>query len=182
MQCVWYLNSQISSVHATLNYVFVLFHRVVHKIWRTLGIQILHKCCVFQPANACLRMVENDQKHLKMSKKVPFSSCTREALDEKRRKKFVGQRLGVTPKSWLTPKCWLLIWNFAVFCSFCYMSVSCAWRKMFWKNFFNDFRMFLIVFGHANACASMCSLVEIHNTQAQYLNSEMLPGCPIVQF
>ena len=30
------------------------------------------------------RMVENDRKHLKMSKIVPFSSCTREALDEKR--------------------------------------------------------------------------------------------------
>ena len=29
-----------------------------------------------------------------------------------RRKKFVGQRLGVTPNRWLTPKRWLLIWNF----------------------------------------------------------------------
>ena len=30
-------------------------------------------------ACACVRMVENDQKHSKMSKKVPFSSCVREA-------------------------------------------------------------------------------------------------------
>ena len=36
------------------------------------------------------------------------------ACEEKRRKQFVGQRLGVTPKSWLTPKCWLLIWNFEI--------------------------------------------------------------------
>ena len=36
--------------------------------------------------------------------------------EEKWRKKFVGQRLGVTPKSWL------LIWNFVVFCSFFYMN------------------------------------------------------------
>ena len=27
--------------------------------------------------------------------------------EEKRRKKFVGQGLGVTPKSWLTPKSWM---------------------------------------------------------------------------
>ena len=39
---------------------------------------------------------------------------SRKAREEKRKKKFVGQRLGVTPKSWLTPKRWLLIWNFFV--------------------------------------------------------------------
>ena len=58
---------------------------------------------------------QNDQKHFKISKKVPFSSCAQEAYKaykEKRRKKFVGQRLGVTPKSWL------LIWNFVVFVLF----------------------------------------------------------------
>ena len=67
-------------------------------------------------------MVENDQKHWKMMKKVPFPSCVREAHvrlmkknKEKGRKKLVGQRLGVTPKSWLTPKRWWLIWNFVVF-------------------------------------------------------------------
>ena len=35
-----------------------------------------------------------------------YGSC------RKTKKKFVGQRLGVTPESWLTPKRWLLIWNF----------------------------------------------------------------------
>ena len=34
-------------------------------------------------------MVENDQKHSKMSKKVPFSSCTREAHEEKRKKSLL---------------------------------------------------------------------------------------------
>ena len=66
-----------------------------------------------QQRHACarVRMVENDQKHLKMSKKVSFSSFAREDHvrhtkkndERKMKKKFVGQRLGVTPKSWLTP-------------------------------------------------------------------------------
>ena len=70
-----------------------------------------------------------------ITKKVTFSSCVREAhvrlMKKNGEKKFVGQWLGVTPKSWLTPKRWLLIWNFVVFCSFFYMGVPCAWRKMF---------------------------------------------------
>ena len=75
-------------------------------------------------ACACVGMVKNDRKHWKMMKKSTFSimrtrgSC--KAHEEKQRKKFVGQRLRVTPKSWL------LIWNF-----FFYMSNACAWRKMF---------------------------------------------------
>ena len=45
--------------------------------------QLTHAC-------ARVRMVENDEKHSKMSKKVPFSSCTREAhvrLTKKNEKK-----------------------------------------------------------------------------------------------
>ena len=67
-------------------------------------------------ACACIRMVENDQKQSKAMKKVPFSSCRREAHKrltkknkEKQIKQFVGQRLEVTPNRWLTPKRWLLI-------------------------------------------------------------------------
>ena len=43
-----------------------------------------------QRMHTCARvpMAENDQKHSKMSKKVPFSSCVWEAYKEKRRKKF----------------------------------------------------------------------------------------------
>ena len=123
---------------------------------------------------------------------------SREAYEEKQRKQFVGQRLGVTPNRWLTPKHWLLIWNFVVFCYYVwihqkkkkkeqpafrcqpafgvtpnrwptnffflflhepYVSLLYAWSKMY---FFHHF-MFLIVFNHANAWASMSSLVEIHN-------------------
>ena len=62
---------------------------------------------------------------------------TREAYKEKRRKKFVGQRLGVTPKSWLTDT----------------------------LNLFTHFQVFLIIFDHANACKSMQSLAEIHNKE-----------------
>ena len=31
------------------------------------------------------------------------------------------------------------------------------------KVLYTHFRMFFIIFDHANACASMCLLVEIHN-------------------
>ena len=39
--------------------------------------------------------------------------------------------------------------------------LSCAW----WKRYFlTHFQVFLIVFDHVNACASMYLLVEIHNS------------------
>ena len=59
-----------------------------------------------------------EKMKLKNDKKEPFSSRSREAhgrLMEKKDKKFVGWLLGVTPKSWLTPKRWLLILNSVVF-------------------------------------------------------------------
>ena len=37
-----------------------------------------HVCCVFRPENACVRMVEKDEKHCKIMRKVPFPSCARE--------------------------------------------------------------------------------------------------------
>ena len=40
------------------------------------------------------------------------------------------------------------------------MSLLYAWWK---RYYFHDFQMFFIIFGHANACASMHLLVEIHN-------------------
>ena len=46
-----------------------------------------------------------------------------------------------------------------VVCS--YVSLSCVqWKKYFFYNF----QAFFIVFAHVNACASMRSLTEIHNT------------------
>ena len=53
-------------------------------------------------AGTCIRMVENDKKHSKMMQKVSFPFMRRGSCkvhQEKRRKKFVGQRLGVTPKN-----------------------------------------------------------------------------------
>ena len=50
------------------------------------------------------------------------------------------------------------------------MSLSCAWRKLY---FFHQFLMFLIVFDHAKACASMCLLVEIHNIHTQLNHSSL---------
>ena len=41
-----------------------------------------------------------------------------------------------------------------------FVSLSCPWWK---KYFFTHFLMFLIIFDNANACASMRSLVKIHN-------------------
>ena len=127
-------------------------------------------------ACACVRMVQNNWKHPKISKKVPFSSCAQEAHEEKRKKKFGGQQFGATPKSWLTPKRWLLIWNcvvFVVFCAFFYMHLLCArWYSL--KNFITHFRVFSIVFDHANACASMHSLDEIHNIYITFTLQSMV--------
>ena len=72
------------------------------------------------------------QKTFEKYEKVPFSSCTWEAYEGKWRKKFVGQWLGVTLKSWLTPKSWLLIWNFSLVQSQRATNVvitECEWGK-----------------------------------------------------
>ena len=85
-------------------------------------------------------MVKNDEKHWKIMKKVPFPSCAQEA-HVRRMKKNVEKSLHEP-----------------------YISLLYAWWK---RYFFHDFRMFSILFDHANACASMHSLVEIHNTRPQ---------------
>ena len=109
---------------------------------------------------ACIRMVENDGKHSKIIKSTFFIMRTRgscKAREEKWREKFVGQKLGVTPKSWLTPKRWLLIWNFVkLFSSFFFMSLR-------WASHTHDgigtffiilqcFSSFLTMQTHAQAC------------------------------
>ena len=129
-------------------------------------------CCVFRPVNTCLCMRLHGRKQWKTFEnyeKSTFSivrtrgSC--KTNEEKRRKKFVGQRLGVTLKSPLTPKSWLLIWKIVVLILF--LHNPRMWVKPIFiylkKVLFNDFWMFFIVFDHANACASMWFLVEIHN-------------------
>ena len=81
-------------------------------------------------------MVKNDKKHLEMTKKGPFSSCAWEAYEEKRWKKFVGQRMGVTPKSWSTPNAGVAHLEFCCFCTFFYMSNACELYKFFSSFFF----------------------------------------------
>ena len=73
----------------------------------------MNTCCVFRPVNACLRMRSHGRKRSKTFKNHE-KHLFHHAHEEKRRKtkkNFVGQRLGVTPKSWSTPNSWLLIWN-----------------------------------------------------------------------
>ena len=65
-------------------------------------------------AFAWSKTMKNIQKSWKSTFSIMRTRGSCKAHEEKRRKKFVGQRLGVTPKSWLTPKRWLLIWNFVV--------------------------------------------------------------------
>ena len=93
-----------------------------------------------------------------------FSSCTRGAHVEKRTKttKFqmsnqllgVNQLLRVTPNRWPT--------NF--FFRFSSWASRVPLVSMMKKILFTHFWVFSIVFDHANACASMCLLVKIHNT------------------
>ena len=93
---------------------------------------------------AWLKTMENIWKSWKSTFFITRTWGSCKAREEKRRKKFVGHRLGVTLKSWLTPKRWSLIWNFVVFCLFFCMSISCAWGKMFSeKHFFLCFSSFV---------------------------------------
>ena len=81
---------------------------------------------------ACIRMVEIDEKHLKIMKKYLFHHDTRgscKAHEEKWRKKFV-----------------VFVWALD-------MSLSCAWWKMLFSWFLNVFYCFW---------PCMRSLVEIH--------------------
>ena len=95
----------------------------------------------------------------KWVKKVPFSSCVREAHVRLTKKNDPNEQtvFGCQPafgshSQSLTNK---------LFSSFFFVSLSCAWWK---RCFFIHFWMFLTMRVHVQACASMPSLVEIHNT------------------
>ena len=75
-------------------------------IFSSLSLSLSLSWCVFRPVNACA--IEN---HEKSTFSIMHTRGSCKAHEEKQWKKFVGQRLGVTTKSWLTPKSWLLIWN-----------------------------------------------------------------------
>ena len=69
-------------------------HQEKYIVWKPSKTVI---CCVFQPANACLRMSSHGrkrQKHSKMMKKVPFSSCTQEVHEKLTKKKVCWSAIG----------------------------------------------------------------------------------------
>ena len=97
-------------------------------------------------ACACVGMVENDQKHSKISKKVPLKCL-----------KVTATKLALS----LWQNFFIFSWFFLVFLRKPLVCLSCAWWK---RNFFHNFQLFFVGFDHANACASMRSLVKIHNS------------------
>ena len=62
-----------------------------------------------------------------------------ERLTKKNEEKFVGQRLRVALKSWLTPKGWLHIWNFVVFVLFSTWATHVNDVNVLWKKLFSSF-------------------------------------------
>ena len=75
-----------------------------------------------------------------------------------------NQLLGVNQGLRVTPKRWKTTFFFMFLCE-PYVSLSCVQWK---KYLFGNFLAFFIVFYHVNACASMRSLVEIHNRQMNW--------------
>ena len=109
---------------------------------------------------ACVHRVKNNEKHLKIIKKVLFSSYTRETqvrLTQEHEQNAIFYRLGVTPKCWLTLKagCSSAI-STAFFFMFLYDPYMSLSRVRWKKYFFDNFQAFFIVFDHVNPC-------EIHN-------------------
>ena len=73
-----------------------------------------------------------------------------------------NQRLSVNQLLRATPNCWPTNF-FLCFSSWAFHEpLVCMMEKVL----FHYFQMFFIVFNHANACASMHLLVEIHNIQS----------------
>ena len=90
---------------------FLSNNQFLHFAWWLYKVEV---CCVFQPANACLRTYQNDEKSTFSIMPTRGSYKTQEE----------------------------------------------KWSKSFWSAIGS---MFFIIFNHADACASMHLLVEIHN-------------------
>ena len=122
----------------------------------------------------CVCMVEKNEKHSKIMKKVPF----------KMKKKVCWpafgsdfQNLVDTEKLVAHLKCCCFLFFFLHAPLIC-MTQNVLWKFSSWplyeplmymmkKLLFYDFWMFSFVFDHANVWASMLSLVKIHNTLMQ---------------
>ena len=133
-------------------------------------------------ACTCVRMVENDQKHSKMSKKVPFSSCAREAhirLTKKNKKKVCWSAIGsgsqklvdtLTLVTHLEFCCFLFfLLFFVLFVLFFFMHLSCAqWYSLknfitreanvLWKNFITQ-----VLFFKKAQCFFSSSFLSVFN-------------------
>ena len=98
-------------------------------------------CCVFRPANACLRMYLHGRKWWKTLENEKFEFlikvCLRRISTINCRPAFVSHSQLLTNK---------------LFSSFFFLRLT-------WTSW-----MFFIVFDLANTCTSMRSLVKIHNT------------------
>ena len=111
-------------------------------------------CCEFWRANASLCMSLHGWKHwkiLKNSQNITFFIVDMRGSHMAHvEKMFFGERLGVTPNCRLTPKCWLLIWNFVL-----------NWFSTWALHEHNERGTVLqplsvfILFDQANACTSM---------------------------
>ena len=79
---------------------------------------ILTSKCMLVNAFAWSKTMKNIQCHEKSNFFIMHTRGSCKGHERKRRKKIVGQRFGVTPRSWLSPKSWLLSCNVVVFQSF----------------------------------------------------------------
>ena len=113
-------------------------------------------------ACACICMVENDEKHWKMMKKVPFLSCAREAHVRSMKKSEEKTKLATS--IWVSASFWEslpIADQQNLFFFFSSQALHKPLVRMMEKVLFHDFHCFR----PCKRCASMHSLVEIHNTK-----------------
>ena len=114
-------------------------------------------------------MVENDRKHLKMSKKYLFHHAHERLMMKKNEEKVCWSAIGSDSKSLVGTQTLVAHLEFCCFLFFfLHAPLMCTMIH---------FQMFLIVFDHANVCASMCSLVEIHNSTLIFAFSALWFQC-----
>ena len=134
---IWYLNGRKLS-----DLQFIWIFRTPSEYQASIQMVVwMPDFCVFWHANECLCMHLHGQKqwktfvnHRKSTLSIMRTRGSCKAHEKKRRKKYVGQQLGVTPKSWLT--------FFFVFLQEPYMSLSYAWWKRYFLWFSNVFHHF----------------------------------------
>ena len=98
---------------------------------------VCNSCCVFRPANACIRMVKNDEKHWKMMKKVPFPLCAWEAHVRPMKK---NEEKNLLVSGWHpNASCSFRILLFFSF--FLHEHLMCMTQNVFWKAMLRKFNI-----------------------------------------